>query len=201
MSVQGIITGTTTLADAIKNIWQSILTSLVGMFLEIALEYIASTIMMMIFGKAADKEKAASAIGAQSGIAGAAGYASVMVALPFPANVAVAPMIGSMAAAQAASFGVLASAAGGWEVPEDTLAYVHKKEVVLPTEWTERFKAMTTKAPAVPSGPSHLVAKFPITVVTPDGRTILKENKTMFFELTNQGITKGEIRIPAPARR
>ena len=198
MSVQGIITGTTTLAEALNNIWQNILTSLAGMFLQMALEYIASQVMMLIFGSAADKKKAASAIGAQAGIAGAAGVASVMVALPFPANVAAAPKVGFGAAALAASFGLLASAAGGWDVPHDTLAMVHKDEKILPADWPEKLRAVA--APAGGSGPTRLMARIPITVVTPDGRTLLKANKTLFFDLTNQGIQHGEIRIDAGRR-
>jgi hypothetical protein len=199
MSAQGIIIGTTTLADAIKNIWQSVLTSLVGMFLEMALQWIAAKIMMLVFGEAADKEMALSEIAAQSGIAGAAGVASVMVALPFPINVAVAPGVGAAAAALAASFGVLASAAGGWDVPHDTLAMVHKDEKILPADWPEKLRAVAAPGGG-PSGPSHLIAKFPITVVTPDGRTILKENKTMFFDLATEGIKHGEINVHAGRR-
>jgi hypothetical protein len=201
MSVQGIITGTTTLADALKNIGQSILTSLAGMFLQMALEYIAAKIMMLIFGKAADDEMALSQIGAQAGVAGAAGVASVMVAVPFPANIALAPKIGAAAAAMAASFGILASAAGGWDVPHDTLAMVHKDEKILPADWPQKLRAVAAPAGGGAVGPTRLTLHLKNNVVTPDGRTLLKENKTMFFDLTNQGIAKGEIRIPAPRRR
>jgi hypothetical protein len=200
MSVQGIITGTTTLADALKNIWQSILTSLVGMFLEMALQWIAAQVLMLIFGAAADKEKAASAVGAQAAIAGAAGFASVMVALPFPANTTAAPIVGAASAAAAAAFGVLASAAGGWDVPHDTLAMVHKDEKILPADWPEKLRAVAAPAGGA-AGPTHLTLHLKNNVVTPDGHTILNENKTLLFHLANQGIYHGEIRIPARARR
>jgi hypothetical protein len=200
MSVQGIITGTTTLADAINNIWQSILTSLVGMFLEMALQWIAAQVMMLIFGEASDKAKAASAVGTEAAIAGAAGVASVMVAVPYPANVAMAPAVGAAAAALAASFGVLASAAGGWDVPADTLAMVHKDEKILPADWPQKLRAVAAPGGGA-AGPGNMTQHLKINVVTPDGRTLMTQNKTLFFELTNQGIKRGEIRISPPARR
>ena len=198
LSIQGIITGTTTLAEALNNIWQSILTSLVGMFIEMALQWIAAKVMMLIFGQAADKTMALSSIAAESGIAGAAGVASVMVAVPYPANIAMAPAVGAAAAMMAMSYGALASAAGGWDVPADTLAMVHKDEKILPADWPEKLRAVA--APGGAAGPTRLVAKIPITVVTPDGRTLLKENKTLFFDLANQGIKRGEIRIGGRSR-
>ncbi|MBM4301653.1 MAG: hypothetical protein FJ121_09000 [Deltaproteobacteria bacterium] len=204
MSLQGIITGTVTLKDALKNIWQSILSSFVEMIAQMVLQWIAAQLVMLIFGEGADKKRAASGVGSQAAIAGAAGVASVMAAVPFPFNTILAPMVGTAAAAMAASFGVLAlaSAAGGWDVPHDTLAFVHKDEKILPADWPEKLRAVAAPGGGGGGGgPSHLVAKIPITVVTPDGRTILKANKTLFFDLTNQGIKRGEIRIPAPARR
>lgn len=49
--------------------------------------------------QAVDDTKAAGQIGAEAGVAGAAGFASVMEALPFPANVATAPEVAAAAAA------------------------------------------------------------------------------------------------------
>jgi len=37
----------------------------------------------------------------------------------------------------------LASAAGGWDVPSDSLAMVHKKEMILPPWLAERVRGMT----------------------------------------------------------
>jgi hypothetical protein len=140
MSLQGIITGTTTLKDALSNIWQSLLASFVEMVAQMALQWIASQVMMLIFGKASDKEKMESSVDSSAAQAGAAGFASVMIALPFPENVTMAPIVGGAAFTTAQGFKVLASAAGGWDVPEDTLAYVHKREVILPAPLADRFR-------------------------------------------------------------
>lgn len=68
-------------------------------------------------------------------------FNSVMSAVPFPANVVLAP-----AAAAAAFTGVmaLASAAGGMEVPHDMIAKVHENEMVLPANISNGLKAMIT---------------------------------------------------------
>ena len=155
MSLQGIITGTTTLKDALTNMWQSLLASFVEMVAQMALKWIAAQLMMLIFGGESDKERAASGVGAQAAIAGSAGYASVMAALPFPANVALAPIVGSTSAAVAGSYIALASAAGGWDVPEDTLAYVHKREVILPAPLADRFREASGGG-----GPSSLTLRL-----------------------------------------
>ena len=83
-------------------------------------------------------------------------------------------------------------------MPADTLAFVHKDEKILPADWPQKLRA----AAALPGGggPTQLTARIPITVVTPDGRTLLKQYKTMFFDLANQGIKHGEIRIDAGRR-
>jgi hypothetical protein len=78
----------------------------------------------------------------EAGAAGAAGFASVMEALPFPANISVAP--GIMAAAIGITLGnlPLASARGGMDVEHDQLAFLHKREVVLPESIAQNFRAM-----------------------------------------------------------
>jgi hypothetical protein len=70
----------------------------------------------------------------QAAIAGAAGFASAMAALPFPVNVATAPEIGLAAsAAVIGSFVPMAAFEKGIDfVPEDMIAMVHKGEKITP---------------------------------------------------------------------
>jgi hypothetical protein len=106
-------------------------------------------------------------ITSEAGVAGAAAFASVMAALPFPVNVATAP--GVMAAAIATTLGNLglASAAGGMEVTRDQLVKVHENETILPANISQGFKNIISGSagpggaggpggPGGAGGPSHV---------------------------------------------
>jgi hypothetical protein len=77
----------------------------------------------------------------EAGAAGAAGFASVMEALPFPINVATAPAVMAAAVATTLSNLTLASAAGGMDVQHDQILKAHEKEVVLPSPIAETFRS------------------------------------------------------------
>ncbi len=46
-------------------------------------------------------------------------------------------------------------------------------------------------------GAQQLVSQLSINVLTPDGRTLLRQNKSLLYDLANQGIARGEININA----
>jgi hypothetical protein len=52
----------------------------------------------------------------------------------------------SAQATVAAAASSIASAAGGWQVPEDTLAYVHKDEKILPAKYSQGLDTMVENA-------------------------------------------------------
>ncbi|MFK2876874.1 phage tail length tape measure family protein [Rhodanobacter hydrolyticus] len=80
---------------------------------------------------ATDKAKSAALIADAAAVAGAQGIASFSGA-PWPVDMG-APAFGAAVAAEAAAFGSMASAAGGWDnVPADQIAQIHKNEMVLP---------------------------------------------------------------------
>jgi hypothetical protein len=141
-SITGIIQGTTTLSQAISNLGQSIVTSFVGFLAKMVMEWAAAQLAMLIFGKTS----ATGEIGSKAGIAAAAGFASVMAALPFPANIAVAPEVAMAAGAGAMASGMsftMASAEGGWwQVPRTTTTTLHPNEMVLPAWAAERVRNM-----------------------------------------------------------
>ena len=74
------------------------------------------------------------AVSGEAAVAGAAGFASVMEDMPYPANVAQAPVIAAAAANQVLDvFGPLASFAGGIDyVPYDMIAQIHEGERIVP---------------------------------------------------------------------
>jgi hypothetical protein len=76
------------------------------------------------------------------------------------ASIAAIPYVGpylapAMAAgAVAAVFGMarnISSAAGGWEVPDDQMAMVHKNEMVLPSHLSDRIRNMTDEGKGGPA--------------------------------------------------
>jgi hypothetical protein len=46
-------------------------------------------------------------------------------------------------------------------------------------------------------GAQQLISQLSINVLTPDGRTLLRQNKSLLYDLANQGIARGEINVNA----
>jgi hypothetical protein len=90
----------------------------------------------------------AAATGAATGKAMTGAFASVMSALPFPANVATAPGVAAAAGATATGMGSAAlalvdsSAGGDWKVDADRLNFVHKNETILPAGIAGKLRDM-----------------------------------------------------------
>jgi hypothetical protein len=105
-------------------IGQSILSIFVSIIEKIVTEWLVGFTLALVGAKITDKIKILST----APVAGAYAYTSVMATVPFPLNMALAP---AMAAATGALTG-MASAAGGWDVPADSMAMLHKNEMVLP---------------------------------------------------------------------
>jgi hypothetical protein len=73
-------------------------------------------------------------ITSEAGVAGAAGFASAMLALPFPLNIATAPGVMAAAIGATESNMALGSAAQGALLNEDTFLQAHAQEMVLPPD-------------------------------------------------------------------
>lgn len=103
---------------------------------------LAATIEMLTQQAAAAMAKRmvdrASNIGEVTSEAGVAGAGAAAAAAPIVGPAA--PAVGvEVAAAIMSSMIPLASAAGGWQVPYDTLAYVHKDEKILPAKISRKI--------------------------------------------------------------
>jgi len=159
-SIQGLMHGTMTFGKAFATQLDSLLSDFVSFLahkaekwgeeqlLELALH---STFLTNLFGldtannaaKTAENATAAAAqVTQQAGVAGAAAFASVMASLPFPLNVATAPGVMAAAISTDLSNLSLASAAGGWDVPHDSLAMVHQNEMILPASLSSGIKGL-----------------------------------------------------------
>ena len=159
-SIKGMILGTTTFQKAMANIGQAILGEFISMGVKMVTRWIANQIALT----AATQAGAAARVATEE-TAGAAGMASqagqVITSIWNKAYEAFAgiyaaisgiPIIGPFLAPAMAGAGLLAvgamagkvlSARGGlWEVPGDTMAQIHKKEMVLPAPLAEGVRQL-----------------------------------------------------------
>lgn len=82
----------------------------------------------------------------------AAGAYSAVVGIPIIGPI-LAPAAAAVAFAAVAAFGSgMPSAAGGWDVPADSLALIHSREMVLPAHLADRVRSMTEPGTAGGSG-------------------------------------------------
>ena len=137
-SIKGMLNGTKTLGQGLQGMFQAVSDAVVSMLAEMAAKWLIQQALMMVFGKT----MAMSTIAEKSAEAGAGGVAS-MAAAPWPLNMS-APAFGAAMAAAAASFGVVASAAGGYDIPAglNPLTQLHEQEMVLPAEHANVIRKM-----------------------------------------------------------
>lgn len=127
-AIAGMMSGTQTVGQGLKAMFKSVVDSIIGMLAQMVAKWLVQQLLMLAFGKT----MGASTIATKAAEAGAGGVAS-MAAAPFPLNLT-APFFGAAMAAAAASFGVVASASGGFDIPSgvDPITQLHQEEMVLP---------------------------------------------------------------------
>lgn len=165
-SIQGMIMGTTTLKKAMQNLAQSILAE----FVNLGVKQVFAMISTQLALTNATAAGAASRLAIESWAAiksaaiwvgtalkdiaikayeAAAGAYNAVVGIPYVGPI-LAPIAAGTAFAAVSGFGAsVASAAGGWEVPADQMALVHKNEMVLPASLSDRIRDMTEPAQQV----------------------------------------------------
>ncbi|MHC1743773.1 MAG: hypothetical protein AB9873_12170 [Syntrophobacteraceae bacterium] len=121
-AIKGVISGTQSMGDAMRNIMGSVLDMIIDKLMEMVETWIAG----LIAGQAQEQ-----AAGATSAVVGAVKAGESVASIPGWGWMAVA---GVVAATLGILMGALASAEGGWEVPADTIANVHKGEKILPAD-------------------------------------------------------------------
>jgi hypothetical protein len=140
--IRGIISGTTTLSKALGEMFQNILLSFIDMLIQMAVEWIRNQIVMVVTAKAIRKPAAVGEVTSEAGVGAAAAFSSVMEALPYPYNIAVAPAMAAATFGSIMSYAPLAAAEKGWDVDKTQMALIHEKEMVLPAGIAEGFRAM-----------------------------------------------------------
>jgi hypothetical protein len=160
-SVNGMIAGTTTMKQALGNIYKSILGEFVSMLAQQVAKWAAAQIaqtMAAMAGAAtrvatakvaakattaADRASGQSQISSAAATGAAKAYQAI-VGIPYVGPI-LAPIAASVAFVGIEAFGSrLGSAAGGWgQVPHDQIASIHKDEMVLPADIAGPMRAMT----------------------------------------------------------
>ena len=147
-SIQGMIQGTQTLAQAVANMGRNIIASFADSLVKILSDWVNTHVIMKIinaiFHIDITAQHAASAatqvaLTASTNVMGVMSDAALGAAAAWASTAAI-PIIGPFLAPEVAAttyagisgFAPLASAAGGWQVPYDTIAQVHKNEMILP---------------------------------------------------------------------
>lgn len=120
---------TQNMLSSIGSLFQSLASSVANIFMQMATDQAKAA----IFGTEAQVAASGVVVGAKAAESGASGFASVMKALPWPANIAIAAAIAAAAFAATKAFMPKASAAGGfWNVPEQMTTMLHPQEMVIP---------------------------------------------------------------------
>ncbi len=142
-TIDGLLQGNETIAQAFQKLYTQLIQSAANYFEQMLMKRVEDYVMSKLFAQ----KDAGSSIAASSGKAMAAGVASVMAALPFPANIAAAPGVGAEAAAMAtgpsmALLNSLDSAAGGQYrvTASEQMTALHRNEMVLPAGLAERMR-------------------------------------------------------------
>lgn len=166
-SIKGLIMGTQTLQRAVATLGQAVISEFVNMAVKKAASWLSSELAMTAATTAGTAQRTAieAAASAESLVMKAAtGLKTIMMdaykaaAGAFSATADI-PIVGPILAPEAAAgalaevsgfAGSIASAAGGWEVPKDTIAQVHKNEMILPANLSDRIRNMTE-----PNGGGH----------------------------------------------
>lgn len=167
-AIKGMLAGTQTLGQGIRNIFGTIVDAVIGMLANMAAAWLAQQLIMMVMGKAST----ASTIVQKAGEAGAGGVAS-MAAAPWPLNMS-APAFGAAMAAAAMAFAPSASAAGGYDIPAgiNPVTQLHAEEMVLPRAIANPLRRMIGNGDADGAGQSGGAGGGPVniemTVVTPN---------------------------------
>lgn len=166
-AIKGMLAGTETFGTAMRNIFNSVLNAIID---KIVNDFVTNWIDSFIEAKIANQLAAASQVSANAAVAATAAAASV-AAIPFT-GWALAPGVAATTAAEMLSYEGLASAAGGWQVPADTLAMVHKDEKILPPETSRGLdRLINAGAAGVAAGGALVAGDTHVHVHTIDSRS------------------------------
>lgn len=136
-----ILEGQETFGQAMGRIYSDMVEGIIAAIEKMLVQMAVQFVLQHILHKAA----ATADVFTDAGRGAAAGFASVMEALPFPVNVAVAPPVAAATFAQIAAYSAFE---GGGIVPTTDMALLHKNEMVLPAGLSAMFQGMVNQGGA-----------------------------------------------------
>jgi len=192
-----VIKGTQSLRDQMTNIGENIANNMINAWIRMITEQIALETVAAITGRALSKETSLTKIGNAAATAAAKAYEAAQD-YPAPLNIIMGVIYAAVVFAAVLAFGSSVSAAGGWDVDKDSLAYIHKNEMVLPAGIAEGFRNIIagggagTGAVAVTGGgggEQRIIVnnRFQGWDSTDIRRMIVKHGPTMYGTLKNRG--------------
>ncbi len=151
-TITGLINGTTTWYQAVTNLLNSLLNMFIRFCMEWLSQWLAAQITGLVTARSTESEKAVASITA-SAATGAAAAAAANAETAYGAAAAAAAMYAEIMAWMPAAF-----AEQGFDVDKNTLAYLHKNEMVLPADLAEGVRGMVAGGgqATAPSGPAKI---------------------------------------------
>ena len=152
--------------SAMMQVSGQILSSFVGMLVEMGLHWLESLLMQ----KAASAVSGVAQVTSNAAVA-ASGAMAATALIPF-VGPALAPAAGVSTFAATMAWAPLASAAGGWDmVPSDQLASVHKNEMILPASIATPMRSML-KSGQLGGGGGDMHLHSNISIQALDGKSV-----------------------------
>jgi hypothetical protein len=141
--------------QAMRQMASQVLEQFLSMCIGMALKWAETQLMNAILAKTTQTASSVGTVASEAAVGAAAAMAST-AAIPI-VGPALAPAAGAaMYTSILGTYGPLSSAAGGWDrVPSDTLAQLHKNEMVLPASLASSVRNMATGGSGG-SGDTHL---------------------------------------------
>lgn len=168
-SIKGMLNGTKTLGQGLQGMFAAVGDAVISMLAGMAAKWLVQQLLMMAFGKT----MAVSTIAEKTAEAGAGGVAS-MAAAPWPLNMT-APAFGAAMALAAASFGAVASASGGFDIPAgiNPLTQLHQNEMVLPDKHAAVIRRLADEGQGGGGGAANVV----MNITTPNADSFRRSQR------------------------
>ena len=186
----GVLKGTQTLQDQMIGIGENIANQMINAFWRMAVEQIAAETVAAIPAKSVTGQTSMSKIYSHAASAAVGAY-DAFASIPY-----VGPIIGAIAAAAVfaacIAYGAyVGSAAGGWDVDKDSLAYVHKDEMVLPAGIAEGFRDIIAGRGTPGAGSPQQTIRPTFNIRSWDSqdtrRMLIRHGPTIYKTLFKQG--------------
>jgi hypothetical protein len=165
-AVKGVLMGTQTITQAIRNLGQSVLLAMVDM----AVKWLAQQAINAILGTMIEKTAAVSRITANAAVA-ASGAAASVAAIPFYGWAMAAPVAASTFAATEAWTAAALAAAGGFDIPRgiNPITQLHQEEMVLPAHLANPLREQLTEGGGMGGGDT-----FNLSIKALDGADVYR---------------------------